>query len=942
MQNIYKYKIHLFFLIIVLSFSFVRVPFAEAAAQCNDGIDNDNDGYTDYPADFWCTDTGDNDERGDNWEYGLCVGSCGTGTQNYYCTSKNNNNDCAGATLEPGATYTQDCQTGVACTVPVNGACSNPPIHNNCSAGTTGGTVEYPTVANPNLYEYQWWCNGSNGGSNVLCKEPKPNSLPIGSFDNASCGAGAVYGWARDTDSDPTPSSSNAAVTVQLFNGPASSGNLLAQLAANITREGAVGNHGFSWTAPQDGAARQIYAYAVDVQDSTRSTLLSVSPRGLTCALPPINGECSLPQVRYNCSAGTSVDNTETSTSWWWNCNGSNGGTNKSCSQPKPIDGECSLPQVPYNCSAGTTGATAEYPDASNPNLYEYQWWCNGSNGGTNKSCSQPISPPTPTCTSATPDGVDATGATHDVYINGVANATAAKLYVWSDINGQDDLWANVNGIYSAVNQGGGVWKATIPFSRHPDYGAFNVHVYMESPGFSGLGTWCDSANFTRNPPPPTPSGTLTGPSPCTIASGANSCNANLSWSITNPEAAPTAITASGMTNINVTNTLTSPQSGVQSVVVPAGNRTFFLYNNGIELAQHLVQSVCAAGTQWNGSTACEPIPPTMSGALIAAPSPCVIAENQSSCTTTLSWTVNNPEVVGGTIVSSSYPGFNTIVAPPVSTGTADAGTKSNVTVPFIGRAFFLYNNNVELDQLTVGASCVWGTYWDGTLCKAFPRPPLSLDLKVNMRDHNTAETALNVTPGEIVNFSWQGAGNFTLNCEATDGSPGWVDPSIDPEVLSFPFAAPLSLGLFKYSAKCSDDSDMGMGKLEKLLSFINPFNNASAANWETVTDSTWINVSYVVVGCGNNSSCKCAGSSATDDYSCKIGSGGSITIDWRCPAASTASVGVGFDTGGAKNGSKTLTPAAPTTYSVICNNGAANSFPTDVDVIKKPFFIEN
>src|SRR3989344_3443278 len=74
-------------------------------------------------------------------------------------------------------------------------------------------------------------------------------------------------------------------------------------------------------------------------------------------------------------------------------------------------------------------------------------------------------------------------------------------------------------------------------------------------------------------------SGTLTG-SGCTIASGGSSCTTNLSWGITNPEATPTAITASGMTNINVTNTLTTPQSGTQSVTVPYSSRIFYLYNN--------------------------------------------------------------------------------------------------------------------------------------------------------------------------------------------------------------------------------------------------------------------------------------------------------------------------------------------------------------------------
>jgi hypothetical protein len=47
----------------------------------------------------------------------------------------------------------------------VNGACSA--VHFNCTAGSLGTTTEYAD-------SYQWWCNGLNGGSNILCTEFKP------------------------------------------------------------------------------------------------------------------------------------------------------------------------------------------------------------------------------------------------------------------------------------------------------------------------------------------------------------------------------------------------------------------------------------------------------------------------------------------------------------------------------------------------------------------------------------------------------------------------------------------------------------------------------------------------------------------------------------------------------------------------------------------------
>ncbi|MCX6702061.1 MAG: hypothetical protein NTX96_02625 [Candidatus Zambryskibacteria bacterium] len=49
---------------------------------------------------------------------------------------------------------------------PVNGSCAS--THYNCSAGNLGATAEYSN-------QWQWLCNGRDGGSNVLCAEMKPN-----------------------------------------------------------------------------------------------------------------------------------------------------------------------------------------------------------------------------------------------------------------------------------------------------------------------------------------------------------------------------------------------------------------------------------------------------------------------------------------------------------------------------------------------------------------------------------------------------------------------------------------------------------------------------------------------------------------------------------------------------------------------------------------------
>ena len=59
----------------------------------------------------------------------------------------------------------------------------------------------------------------------------------------------------------------------------------------------------------------------------------------------------------------------------------------------------------------------------------------------------------------------------------GVAGMGTLKFAVWSDVNGQDDLvW------YTATNQGGNIWTATVPISRHRySAGRYSVHAYGEN-----------------------------------------------------------------------------------------------------------------------------------------------------------------------------------------------------------------------------------------------------------------------------------------------------------------------------------------------------------------------------------------------------------------------------------------------------------------------------
>lgn len=101
------------------------------------------------------------------------------------------------------------------------------------------------------------------------------------------------------------------------------------------------------------------------------------------------------------------------------------------------------------------------------------------------------------------------------------------------------------------------------------------------------------------------PSGTLSvSPASCIIASGASSCNVNLTWTTAN--LAPGAIPA--VTRSNPTITVSTATSGTNvSSSINYGSSAFYLYSNtsnGVQIAPSVnVTATCTSGTAWNGST---------------------------------------------------------------------------------------------------------------------------------------------------------------------------------------------------------------------------------------------------------------------------------------------------------------------------------------------------
>ena len=198
-------------------------------------------------------------------------------------------------------------------------------------------------------------------------------------------------------------------------------------------------------------------------------------------------------------------------------------------------------------------------------------------------------------------------------------------------------------------------------------------------------------------------SGTLTPAAPsCIIADGGNSCNVTLNWTTTNPVA--TSAVTSNWPSANTT--VASGNSGSTSAQVPYSSRTFYLYNNAVQLATSNATSSCATGSTWTAGVCKGP----MSGTLTPAAPSCIIADGGSSCNVTLNWTTTNP--VATSAVTSNWPSANTTVA------SGNSGSTS-AQVPYSSRTFYLYNNAVQLATSNATSSCATGSTWTAGVCAA-------------------------------------------------------------------------------------------------------------------------------------------------------------------------------------------------------------------------------
>jgi len=319
-------------------------------------------------------------------------------------------------------------------------------------------------------------------------------------------------------------------------------------------------------------------------------------------------------------------------------------------------------------------------------------------------------------------------------------------------------------------------------------------------------------------------------PTSCSIGSGASSCNVTLTWSTTNP-VSTSAVTASGMTNIN-------GNSGSQSVAVPYNARTFYLYNNGILLAQKTVSSSCAANTTWNGSvcaintfgltvnkagtgsgtvtgagtynygTTVTATATPSTGSTFSGWSGDCNTSGQVTMTTAKSCTATFTAVtISATASSTSYntiPNTNVSIAYTTSTniGASECRLLDNAQV-----AVTVYQASSPIVKTPPSTAGAYGYY---VQCRNTSHPTVtaisSLITVTVITSSVSASTPYNVAPGSSVPFTYSASTNTgTTECMLLNSSQS----AITAYQASSPiyYTIPNSIGSFGYYVRCRNTS---------------------------------------------------------------------------------------------------------------------------------------
>ena len=495
----------------------------------------------------------------------------------------------------------------------------------------------------------------------------------------------------------------------------------------------------------------------------------------------------------------------------------------------------------------------------------------------------------------------------------------------------------------------------------------------------------------------------------CTIAAGASSCTTSLSWTTTNPGVGSTSQVTTPTSIVVAT-----ANSSTATYTVAYGSRDFYLYNSSIELAKATATAACVAHTTWNGSicltdsylvstsvspTAGGSISPTsatvnygatkafaitvnsgykllsvsgcpgtlsgttytagpitgactvavtfgtMSGTLTA--SNCTIAASASSCNTTLVWSTTNP--VGTSAVTT--PTNITVATANSSAGTAYAISSGS-------RAFYLYNNSIQLSTATATATCAAHTTWNGSICV--------VDSYLISTSAGTggsiSPTSATVNYGVTKAFTITASSGYAINsvsgCPGTlSGSTYTAGPITGACTLAATFKSITSgtlsatgCTIAEGGSSCNTTLTWNVDDPAGTPQIKTPNSSgtvvASGASGTTTYAVPWNTRIFVLIDNGVQLSsvspvAACAPSTTWNGSICAINAptttfevtpstvfkGKSAKLTWNSPLA-TSCTGTNFDTGGAISNTTGLivSPLETTTYTLTCVNDTGST----------------
>jgi len=193
---------------------------------------------------------------------------------------------------------------------------TSPTLSINQGIGTVTGTSK--TVSPTATTTYTLTASNSAGTvtKTAAVTVSAANQMPKGNFDEVRSSDGVVRGWSYD------PDNSSASNTVQIFfDGAVGVGTQISSDATSVSRSdvnstyGVTGNHGFEFTVPtsyRNNVSHSVYIYGIDINDSTKSTLLTGSPKSFTLAPP-----ATAPAISSFTASPTSITSGSSSTLSW-------------------------------------------------------------------------------------------------------------------------------------------------------------------------------------------------------------------------------------------------------------------------------------------------------------------------------------------------------------------------------------------------------------------------------------------------------------------------------------------------------------------------------------------------------------------------------------------------------------------------------------------------